>query len=209
MLKCAAVVLAAVTCTLALTVGGDVTFDRSRLSLDRRDGMTVVSLERHASTWQVGAPSLPIVVAQFVLPPDMKVTGVTVEAVESETLGGCFDIYPVQPPRSLSDVGPAESTPPDPEYYGGVYPADIAAPGYQGSMFGYNIASVFIAPVQYDGTDRSLVFHGRVRYTLGLEPADLGYLRPGNRSPAARRHIEAQIAGIVLNPQDVAAFAPR
>jgi len=75
-------------------------------------------------------------------------------------------------------------------------------------MFGYNIASVFIAPVQYNGANKSLVLHSRVRFTIELEPADLGYLRPGNRSPEARRRVEASVASIVLNPQDIAACAP-
>ena len=130
------------------------------------------------------------------------------DAVDAETISGAFDVYPVQPPRALSDPGPFEFAPPDPKYYGSTYPGEIVVAGHQGSMFGYNIASVFVAPVQYSGTDRSLVFHPRVRFTLELEPADLGYLRPGNRSPEARRRVEAQIASIVLNPQDVAACAP-
>ena len=83
-----------------------------------------------------------------------------------------------------------------------------ATAGHQGSMLGHNIASVFIAPVQYSGADRLLVFHPRVRFTLELAPADLGHLRPGNRSPEARRRVEASIASIVLNPLDIAACAP-
>ena len=209
MLKSVSMVLAVATVTLALNVSGDVTFDRNRLALKEMDGMTVVSLERHTSTWEVGAPSLPIAVAQLVVPPDMKVGGVAVEAVETETIPGRYDIYPVQLPRALSDPGPFEFAPPDPKHYGTAYPAKTATVGQQGSMFGYNIASVFIAPVQYDGADKLLVFHPRVRFTLQLEPADLGYLRPGNRSAEARRRVEAQIEGIVLNPQDVAACAPR
>jgi hypothetical protein len=99
--------------------------------------------------------------------------------------------------------------PPDPKYYGSSYPAEVATAGHQGSMFGYNIASVFVAPVQYNGTDKSLVLHPRVRFTIELEPADLGYLRPGNRSEEARRRVEATVASIVLNPKDVGACAPR
>jgi hypothetical protein len=201
--------LAGVTCALALTVSGEMSFDRSRLGMNERDGMTVVSLERLTSTWEVGAPSLPIAVAQMVVPQDMEVTGVRLDAVETETIPGAHDIYPVQPPRPLSDPGPFVFAPPDPKYYGSTYPAEVATTGHQGSMFGYNIASVFIAPVQCNGSDKSLVFHPRVRFVLELEPADLGYLRPGNRSAEARRRIEAQIAGIVLNPQVVAASAPR
>ena len=45
-------------------------------------------------------------------------------------------------------------------------------------------------------------------FTIELEPANLGYLVPENRSAEARRRVEQTIAGVVLNPQDVAACAP-
>jgi hypothetical protein len=209
MMKALVLVLAGVACALALTVSGEMNFDRSRLGLNERDGMTVVSLERLTTTWEVGAPALPIAVAQLVVPQNMKVVAVRLDAVENETIPGPFDIYPVQQPRPLSDPGPFEFVPPDAKCYGSTYPAEVITTGHQGSMFGYNIASVFVAPVQHDGAGKSLVFHPRVRFTLELAPADLGYLRPGNRSPEARRRVEASVASIVLNPQDVAAYAPR
>lgn len=186
-----------------------MTFDRNRLALNERDGMVHVSLERYTGTWEVGAPALPIAVAQFVVPQDMKVVAVRLDVVDAETIPGKFDACPVQPPHATSDPGPFEFAPPDLKYYGSAYPAEVATAGHQGSMFGYNIASVFVAPVQHLGADKSLVFHPRVRFTVELEPADLGYLRPGNRSAEARRRVERQVAGIVLNPQDVAAYAPR
>jgi hypothetical protein len=208
-LKSTVLVLFGATCTLALTVEGEMTFDRNRLALKERDGMVYVSLERYPGTWEVGAPALPIAVAQFVVPQDLKVVAVRLDVVETETIPGKFDVYPVQPPHATSDPGRFEFAPPDLKYYGSAYPAEIATAGHQGSMFGYNIASVLIAPVQYSGADRSLVFHPRVRFTIELEPADLGYLHPGNRSAEARRRVELQVAGIVLNPHDVAVYAPR
>jgi hypothetical protein len=191
----------------ALTVSGEMAFDRNRLAFNARDGMTFVSLERYTSTWEVGAPSLPIAIAQYVVPPNMKVAAVTVEELESDTLGR-YDIYPVQPAVSVSDTESQDYVPPDVKHYGAPYPGSVVTTGHQGSLFGYNIASVFVAPVQYNGADRSLVFHARVRFVVQLEPADLGYLRPGNRSPEARRRVEVTIATVVLNPEDISACAP-
>jgi hypothetical protein len=201
-------VLFGATCALALTVSGEMSFDRARLGFNERDGMTYVSLERYTSTWEVGAPSLPIAVAQFVVPPNMKVTGVTAVQVASDTLGR-YDIYPVQPAMTMSESEPPDYVRPDVKYYGSPYPGGVVTTGHQGSMFGYNIASVFVAPVQYNGADRSLIFHPRVRFSIELEPADLGYLVPGNRSSEARQRVEKMIAGLVLNPQDIPACAPR
>jgi hypothetical protein len=204
-----AAILAAVALAAAATVSGEMVFDRGQLTLNPMDGMTTVSLGRCVSAWETGAPAVPIAVAQLVVPQNMKVAGVRFDAVETETIPGAVDVYPVQPPRALSDPGPFAFVPADPKYYGSVYPAAVVTAGHQGSMFGYNIASVFVAPVQYNGTDKSLVLHSRVRFSIELEPADLGYLRPGNRSPEARCRVEAAVASIVLNPQDVTACAPR
>jgi hypothetical protein len=194
---------------LGLTMQAEMTFDRAQLALTARDGLTVVSYGRCVTAWETGAPSLPIAVAQLVVPQDMKVAAVRLEAIETETIPGAYDVFPVQQPRVLSDPTQAERVPPDPKYYGSAYPSEVTATGHQGSMFGYNISSVFVAPVQYDGGSKSLIFHPRVRFTLELAPADLGYLRPGNRSAEARRRVEVQVASIVLNPQDVSAYAPR
>ncbi len=201
-------ILGVVALAAAATVSGELVFDRGQLTLKEMDGMTTVSLGRCVSAWEIGAPAVPIAVAQLVVPQDMKVVGVRLDVVEAETVPGTFDVYPVQPPRPLSDPGPFAFLPADSRYYGSVYPAEVATTGHQGLMFGYNIASVFIAPVQYNGANKSLVLHSRVRFTIELEPADLGYLRPGNRSPEARRRVEASVASIVLNPQDIAACAP-
>ncbi len=209
MLKAFAAVISLAAFAAAATVTGELTFKGSGLALGEADGMTTVSLGRCVSAWETGAPAVPIAVAQLVVPQGMKFVAVRLDAVETETVPGAFDVYPVQPPRALSDPGPFDFVPADPKHYDAVYPPQIVTTAHQGSMFGYNIASVFVAPVQYDGGNKSLVFHTRVRFTLELEPGDLGYLRPGNRSPEARRRVEAQIASIVLNPRDVAACAPR
>jgi len=209
MFRTFAVILAAAALAAAASVSGELVFDRGQLTFKQMDGMTTVSLGRCVSTWETGAPSLPIAVAQLVVPQGMKVTGVRLDAVETETIPGLYSMYPVQTAVPLSAIEMPAFVPPDQQYYGSTYPAEVTTAGHQGSMFGYNIASVFVAPVQYNGTDKSLVIHPRVRFTIELEPADLGYLRPGNRSPEARRRVEASVASIVLNPGDVATYAPR
>jgi hypothetical protein len=209
MLKTLTLIIVMAAMAAAATVSGEMVFDRGQLTLNPMDGMTTVALGRCVSAWETGAPAVPIAVAQLVVPQDMKVIAVRLDAVEAETVPGTFEVYPVQPPQPVSNPGPFAFVPADPKYYGSVYPAAVVTAGHQGSMFGYNIASVFVAPVQYNGADKSLVLHSRVRFSIDLEPADLGCLHPGNRSPEARRRVEAAVSSIVINPQDVAACAPR
>jgi hypothetical protein len=201
--------LAAATAALALTQSAELTFDRAGLVLAERDGMTVVTLGRSVTTWQTGAPALPVAVAQLVIPPGMHATAVTITALETGALPGSYAVYPVQPPVALSETEPPPFVPPDARFYGlTAYPEAVATLGHQGSMFGYSIASVFIAPVQHDGANKTLVFHPRVSFELTLEPGALSDLRPGNRSPEARRRVEELVGSVVLNPADVARCAP-
>jgi len=150
MMKLMSLLVAASLCAVGATVSGEMVFDREQLVLGTADGMTTVSLGRCVSAWETGAPSVPIAVAQLVVPQGMKVVGVTVDALDTETVGE-FDVYPVQPARPLSDPGPFEYVPPDPRFYGAVYPGQVVTAGHQGSMFGYNIASVFVAPASRPG----------------------------------------------------------
>jgi hypothetical protein len=201
--------LTAAAAALALTQSAELTFDRAGLVLAERDGMTVVTLGRNVSTWETGAPALPVAVAQFVVPQGMRATAVSVTALEGETLPGSYDVYPVQPPVTLSETEPPAFVAPDARFYGlPAYPEAVTTLGHQGSMFGYNIASVFVAPVQHQGANKTLVFHPRVRFELTLEPGTAPDLRPGNRSAEARRRVELLVRSVVLNPDDVARCAP-
>jgi hypothetical protein len=191
------------------TVSGQVEFGIADLKLGELDGRTTVSLPECVQAWEVGAPAVPISVVHFVLPQDMKVTGVTIDAVETVGLEGKYDIYPVQPAVPLSAREMPPFVPPDPKYYSETaYPERVVTPAKQGSMFGYNVIGVFVAPVQYTASTGEVAFHTSVNFTLQLEPAELGYLRPGGRSPEAVRRIENQIAGFVINPDDVSFYAP-
>lgn len=209
MLRTSLVLSLVTALSLGATVTGRVEFDRGRLELSELDGRTTLSLPECVQAWEVGAPAVPISVVHFVLPQDMKVTGVTLGAVETAELNGNYDIYPVQPAVPLSARELPPFVPPDPKYYGETaYPENTVTPGKQGSMFGYNVIGVFVAPVQYTASTGKVSFHSSVEFTLQLEPAELGYLRPGNRSPEAVRRIENQLVGFVINPEDISFFAP-
>ena len=171
----------------------------------------LVVLDGAAMTTAVGAPSLPALAVNVVLPQGMRVTGVTCSPVLTESVQGSLFILPVQPPRPLSDTGRVEFVTPDPAVYGSTapYPQELARVAGQNSMQGYNLASLLIYPLQYSPRQMTLQFHSRLSLDLSLRPADLGYLPIGKRGEQRRKAAEDDVRSIVINPDDVGPFAPK
>ena len=194
----------------AMTMDCDLSFTPPALSIELRDDYTAVALPGCVPTWEVGAPSLPIQIVQLCIPQGTRIGKVTVVSpVPAETIPVTCEVWPVQEPRQISDDSPHSFTLPDPEYYdANPYPLEVAVAGKRGSMFGYNIASIFVAPVQYTSSQKTLVFHPELRLEIKLVPDDYVQVEVVNRSEKARTRIESTIRRLVRNPEDVFRYAP-
>ena len=193
----------------AMVVECDLDFARSDLKLELQNSFTTVSMPGCVPTWDVGAPSLPVFIALMVIPQGTRVAQVRVTSVAAEILPCSLDVWPVQEPRRVSESLAAGLTEPDPRYYGNCpYPTEVAVVGKRGSMFGYNIASVLVAPVQYTAGSRTLCLHPALHLELDLVPDDYCRQPVVRRSERARSMIESSLVRLVLNPDDVSRFAP-
>jgi len=183
--------------------GRDLTFAKS-------DAYDFVVLEGATMTNDVGAPSLPVLAVNVVLPQGMRLTEVYCAPKTTEGIAGTYNILPAQPPLPLSSETRPEFVPPDPAVYSSDqdYPGKLAEPAGQSSMSGYNMAQLLVYPLQYRPKSGILTFNTLVTLSLNLEPADLGYLPIGNRSPKTRAAMERDIRALVANPEDVTRFAP-
>jgi len=146
----------------------------------------------------------------IVIPQGMRVVAVCASALESTRLPGRFYLYPSQPPVPTSDPGIPRFVPPDPAIYASHYPYPSALADFtgQGSMFGYNVASILVSPVQYTPAESTLVLNRLISLELTLEPAELEYLPVGKRSAQTKARIEDDLRSYVLNPEDLSRFAP-
>ena len=180
------------------------------LTVAKSDVYDLVVLEGATMTNDVGAPSLPVLAVNVVLPQGMCLTSVECKPEANEGLAGSYLILPVQPPLPLSSETKPEFVPPDPAVYGSdrSYPGMLAEPAGQSSMSGYNVAQLLVYPLQYRPKSGILTFNTLVTLSLNLEPADLDYLPVGNRNPKTRAAIEKDIRALVANPEDVTRFAP-
>ena len=191
--------------TLTLDMSGrEMTFTKS-------GSYDLIVLSGAAMTTVVGAPSLPAIADNVVVPQDMRVTGVTCVPAISDSVKGSFFIMPVQRPQPISATGKLSFVPPDPVIYNldEAYPKALAMLTGQSSMRGYNVASLIVYPLQYSPKSRTLKFHRKLSLNLAMDPADLGYLPVGQRSKERQEAIENEVRSVVVNPDDVSRFAPK
>jgi hypothetical protein len=194
---------------LAGAMNNEVLFEQKNLVFNQKDGMTYVIMPGCVQVLETGAPSLPIKAIHLVVPQGVKVTGVRAEEVQKENISGEFEVYPVQEAMSLSDQNQMRFISPAPEFYGAFdYPKQVISIGNQGSMFGYNIVSLFVSPVQYNASLKQLKFISKIRFSLEFESADLRYQPSGQRSSKARQRIESILAKFIHNPEDISQYAP-
>jgi len=157
-----------------------------------------------------GAPVIPELGIEVVLPQYMRVESVISIATGAESVPGTFRLMPQQRP-SLCRTMPPEFVPPLPEIYDSVKPCPPKLLGYvcQGAPFGYNVATVVVCPVQYIPREGKLTFYRQFKFELLLAPDSSSYV-PGRVQPGevVRRDIEESIRGSVHNPEDVSRFAP-
>jgi hypothetical protein len=99
----------------------------------------------------VGHPELPVKFQSFVVPLDAKIAGVQVYNQHKEKVDGKYNVYPAQPPRTVSDMDIPEFVLPDPK----IYNSSTPYPGKQAEIvsddvyLGYRIVTVELYPVEY------------------------------------------------------------
>ena len=171
------------------------------------------------STSEPGYPNLPLAVSNVVIPPDAEVSGVEVVSIETAPLPGEFNIHPSQRPQVLSGLGTrsgssadpvmsrAEFVPPDARAYASsqAYPSEAVSFTRSGSMGGYRIASIQVAPLRYYAAQKRAELVTRIKVALHYER---------NRHEAVRLDrsqvdlMGQNVRALVANPKQVAAWAP-
>lgn len=183
----------------------EVTFEQTSLSFSKYDGYDVVNLRRHGSTGEIGKPFLPQASFSVVIPPGARVKRVEIISSESEVLPGTYKIMPTQPPRPISSVEP--SVVHNSISYNAItpYPGKLVQHAHIGSRGGYQVAGIFIYPLQYVPSEKSLRFYSRVKFKV--------IYQEGARPVMAKTPTQIEVFGdmvekMVINPEDVSGWAP-
>jgi uncharacterized repeat protein (TIGR02543 family) len=183
----------------------EVVFEKTDFVFSEYEDYDVVTLARHGSTGEIGKPSLPQASLLVVIPPGARVTRVEIISYESEILPGTYKIMPAQPPKPigsekssviLNNIDYHAVTP---------YPGKLVQHAYTGSRGGYQVAGIFVYPLQYVPSEKSLRFYSSVKFKVIYQEST----RPVTaKTPAQIEAFGDMVEETVINPEDVSGWAP-
>jgi len=185
-----------------------LTFSPASLQLGTEHGYTTVNFAGLSRTERIGAPELPVMCAQFVVPAEAQVTGFEVADVREEPVAGTFNVIPAQYPQAwMENSKQFPFVGPDPAYYGlnAPYPDQPAQYVDAGTKAGYRLASFLVYPVRYNPVTRQLSVVTQL--TVKVNYAEHKLHVPGFSDMQIALN-GAEVRRLVLNPNDVARFAP-
>ncbi len=200
-------VLSALAIAATGTVSQVFEFAPGDFVFDRENGFDVVALPGQYWTTEPGKPSLPLATYNILIPPDAEVVDVAVSSRTSVVLPGEYLIHPAQRAQALSQPQLA-FVEPDPAVYGAdkSYPAEPVRLTRSGSMSGYRIAGVQVAPLSYNPARRQLELATRIEVTVTFER--------GRHPVVALDESQVELfagaaARIVANPEAVRTWRPQ
>lgn len=190
-------------------INGQVNINVNEPSFSKQDGYDIIrwNASRY-KTKQVGAPELPVAVQTFVVPLNVKVTGVEVSVKSSSVIEGTFMPYPVQPPIPIGIEDEPGFVLPDSAIYNGseVFPKERAEIIADYNEMGYHLVTVRLNPVEYNPVSRK-IHVSSLDFTLRYEQCEDHSIQPEAQNIRRANSIKKVIRSMVVNPQDVDRFA--
>jgi len=183
------------------------TFSPYEISSSKVNGYDYVSLGNELYTSEPGNPCLPELGYQLLVPPTAEITGVEVISYKVKDIPGSFNIFPTQPALPLSEIPGAAFVAPNPAVYSSFapYPGKLVNFVPTGSMSGFRIAGITVYPVQYLPAERKLKLYTELVVRVNYEE---GRHEQVSLSQSQVDFFGADVAKLVLNPEDVTRWGP-
>ncbi len=200
--------VAAFSLGFAGSVTQTLTYSPASLALGTEQGCTTIGFAGFPHTEKLGAPALPVIGAQFVIPADAQVTGFEVTGVREEPVAGTYDVIPVQYPQAwMENSKQFPFVKPDPAYYSAdaAYPAQPARYVDEGTKAGFRLASFLVYPVRYNPVTRTISVVTRLTVKV-IYAEHKNHVAKFSDMQIAMHG--ADVRRLVRNPGDVARFAP-
>ncbi len=188
-----------------------VTFAREDLIFSKVNEYDVIELKGYPALIDPGKPRVPRAVQALLIPAGATPTTVEIVVEDWGDLPGSYNVFPAQPDVRLPMPGKIftpEEYSADPKVYASENPypeVKIRLSGV-GSMSGYRIAHIEIFPVRFIPATGNLKFARRITYRLKYVEHQVTDIIATFQQ---REIFGAAVHHIVVNPEDVARFAPR
>jgi hypothetical protein len=191
----------------SVSVALTVVLHKEMLSIDRMDGLDVISIPGGNVSLPVGAPAVPGWTVRVAVPEGMRATGVRVTALDEITLPGLFRVRPTKLPLPMTAIGSAPLPTGEAERHdasrSGAVPSARAELTGQADLAGQSFAILRVNPLRYMPETGELVLATSMEIVIEGKP---GYLCGDYFSPtatsAARLRAESRLKGLVVNPAD-------
>ncbi len=184
------------------------TFSPYDVTTNQVNGYDLVGLGNQIYTSEPGNPCLPELGYQLLVPPTAEITGVEVISYQVKDVPGSFNIFPAQPALPLSQLHAGTPfTAPNAAVYSSSapYPGKLVSFVPTGSMSGYRIGGIMVYPVQYIPAERKLKLYTELVVKVNYEE---GRHEQVSLSQSQVDLFGADVANLVLNPQDVTRWGP-
>lgn len=182
-------------------------FDPDKVKLGSEKGYVTVMYDDFSYVNPIGAPMLPNKGGAVLIPAGSSFEGFEILSMTTKNIGSGYKIIPQQKPVPISFKVPEEFIEPDEEFYekNAFYPSLPIKFGQVGNMNGFSLASFLIYPVIYNPVS------GEIRVVTNLV-VKIKY-EEGKKmiNPITSKQlsiIRRQLKGLIVNPEDIDAFAP-
>ena len=192
-------------------IGGEVHITPNELSFEQKEGFDLISWKDNSHTTQkVGAPQLPVDVRTFVVPLNVKVTGVNVSVKQREAVEGNFLPFPIQPATPIDGKGIVDFIEPDSAIYQGteLFPQNHAEIIADYNEMGYHLVTIQLCPVEFDPVTHKIYLKS-LEFSLQYETCAATGIQPQQQTIRRANAIRKMIQSMVENPEDVDKFMNR
>lgn len=202
------VLVSVVSLCFAGNVTQTINYSPSSLRLSSDKGYTTVDMSGFPHIEKLGAPDLPVMAYQVVIPPTAEVTGFELTDLREEPVPGTYYVMPVQYPQAwMENSKQFPFVEPNPAYYSAnaSFPTQAAQFVDAGTKSGYRLASFLVYPVRYNPVTRVLSIVTRLTIKVNYAEHKVSVAR---RSEMQNLVNGSAVSRLVLNPKDAARFAP-
>ncbi|HBX53090.1 MAG TPA: hypothetical protein DEH02_18660 [Bacteroidales bacterium] len=184
---------------------GTVTTNLSELNFSQQDGYDIIQFKSNLTTEETGAPQLPVKILKYILPLDIKVSGVVVINSVIEQINGQFNIFPFQPPVPVSITTSSDFVDPNPVIYNSTNPypnirVEIIDDGYP---MDYHVVTLKFYPVEYLPASKIVKLYKQINFTISYETAASSVQIPKRISRFSYDIGQSLISAVVENKSDL------